>query len=372
VYGRLFDAAGNDMVGGEFRVNLTTAGDQSVPAVAASDSSLVVVYQMFDGAGSGLFARRLVSRMTPARFEVDPTDEPSSDGNGVLENGETAVVAPAWRNPDTDQALLSTATAFGGPAAGIYSIVDGAADFGVIPAGATRSCLATGNCFVLSVSGTRPVEHWDAQLTESATPPLSFVPRTRAVHIGDSFADVAHGSPFYRFVENVFHNGVIIRCGPGAFCPSFEVTREWMAFYVLRSQNPGFVPPPCVAGVERFTDVPASSVFCPWIEELARRGVVGGCGGGRYCPAGGVSRETMAVYLLLTREGSGYAPPACTAPFFNDVPASSPFCRWIEELARRLIVGGCGGGAYCPAALVSREQMAVFLTGTFGLLLYAP
>jgi hypothetical protein len=35
-------------------------------------------------------------------------------------------------------------------------------------------------------------------------------------------------------------------------------------------------------------------------------------------------------------------------------------------------VAGCGGGAYCPTAIVSREQMAVFLTGTFGLLLYAP
>ena len=77
-----------------------------------------------------------------------------------------------------------------------------------------------------------------------------------------------------------------------------------------------------------------------WIEELARRGVVAGCGGGNYCPQGSVTREAMAVYLLVTREGTGYTPPACTTPLFNDVPASSPFCRWIEELARRGIVGG--------------------------------
>jgi hypothetical protein len=57
---------------------------------------------------------------------------------------------------------------------------------------------------------------------------------------------------------------------------------------------------------------------------------------------------------------------------FNDVPASSPFCPWIEELARRGVVSGCGGGNYCPAAPVTREQMAVFISATFGLQLYGP
>jgi hypothetical protein len=57
---------------------------------------------------------------------------------------------------------------------------------------------------------------------------------------------------------------------------------------------------------------------------------------------------------------------------FSDVPETSAFCPWIEELARRGITGGCGGGNYCPTAPVTREQMAVFLTGTFGLTLYGP
>jgi len=37
----------------------------------------------------------------------------------------------------------------------------------------------------------------------------------------------------------------------------------------------------------------------------------------------------------VAKEGDGYVPPACTAPVFTDVPASSPFCRWIQELANR-------------------------------------
>ena len=62
-------------------------------------------------------------------------------------------------------------------------------------------------------------------------------------------------------------------------------------------------------------------------------------------------------------------PPACAAPPFADVPVTSPFCRWIAELARRGVVSGCGGGNYCPSASVTREQMSVFLSLTFGLLL---
>jgi hypothetical protein len=80
----------------------------------------------------------------------------------------------------------------------------------------------------------------------------------------------------------------------------------------------------------------------------------------------------MAPFVLVAKEGAAYAPPGCGTPLFADVPASSPFCRWIEELARRGVVTGCGGGSYCPSQPVTREQMSVFLTVTFGLTLYGP
>jgi hypothetical protein len=85
-----------------------------------------------------------------------------------------------------------------------------------------------------------------------------------------------------------------------------------------------------------------------------------------------VTREQLAVYLLATLEGTGYTPPACGVPAFSDVPASSGFCRWIEELRRRGVVTGCGGSLYCPTSVVGRDQMTVFLTVTFGLTLYGP
>jgi hypothetical protein len=138
-------------------------------------------------------------------------------------------------------------------------------------------------------------------------------------------------------------------------------------FVLIAKEGAGYAPPPC--GTPVFDDVPASSPFCRFIEELARRGVAGGCAPDLYCPADPVTREQMAVFVLRTLDPA-LTPPACTTPVFADVPAASPFCRWIEELARRNVVTGCAPGLYCPQQPVTREQMGVFISATFGLALY--
>ena len=102
-------------------------------------------------------------------------------------------------------------------------------------------------------------------------------------------------------------------------------------------------------------------------------GAVSGCGGGAFCPTSPIARDQMAVFLLRVLDPA-LVPPPCGVPVFGDVPASSPFCRWVEELARRGITGGCSSSPplFCPAAPVTRGQMAVFCTATFDLRLYGP
>jgi hypothetical protein len=75
----------------------------------------------------------------------------------------------------------------------------------------------------------------------------------------------------------------------------------------------------------------------------------------------------MAVFLLATLQGPGWAPPACTTPSFADMPCSSPFAPWVDELARRGVTAGCGSGNYCPNSTINRDQMAVFLSTNFNL-----
>jgi hypothetical protein len=120
-----------------------------------------------------------------------------------------------------------------------------------------------------------------------------------------------------------------------------------------------------------FLDVPPGNGYHDFVDTIALKKITGGCGNGSYCPSSATTREQMAVFVLTAKEGAGYAPPACSPPnTFTDVPETSPYCRWIEELANRGVVTGCGGGAYCPTSSVTREQMAVFLAATFSLALY--
>jgi hypothetical protein len=181
-----------------------------------------------------------------------------------------------------------------------------------------------------------------------------------------TFRDVPPTHFAWRFVEPLYEASVTGGCGGDDYCPDAAATRAQMAVFLLRSRfGSGYTPPPCANPV--FSDVPCAHPFAAWIYDLVARGVTAGCGGGLYCPDSPVTREQMAVFLLRTREGPAYTPPACVTPVFADVPCNSPFAAWIGELAARGIAGGCGGGNYCPLSPVTRAQMAVFLVVTFGL-----
>ena len=115
-----------------------------------------------------------------------------------------------------------------------------------------------------------------------------------------------------------------------------------------------------------FGDVPCPSTFADWVEALAAEGITGGCGGGNFCPANPVRRDQMAPFLLKAEHGSGYVPPAC-AGTFTDVACPSLFADWVEQLNAEGITGGCGGSNYCPLSNATRGQMAVFVVKTFSL-----
>ena len=185
-----------------------------------------------------------------------------------------------------------------------------------------------------------------------------------SVPISVDFLDVPPENPFHDDVNRVARNGVTAGCGNGDYCPSASVTRAQMAVFLLKAEHGSAFAPPACTGV--FGDVACPSAFADWVEQLAAEGVTAGCGGGNYCPDAPVTRAQMAVFLLKTKHGAAYAPPACTGQF-GDVACPSAFASWIEQLAAEGVTAGCGGGNYCPDAPNTRGQMAVFLSKTFSL-----
>ncbi len=110
-----------------------------------------------------------------------------------------------------------------------------------------------------------------------------------------------------------------------------------------------------------FADVPSTSGFYSFVNTLFLNGITTGCTGGNFCPTGVVTRAQMAVFILKSIFGSSYAPPACSAQLFTDVPCGHWADKWINDFATKGYTSGCGAGAYCPENPVKRDEMAVFL-----------
>jgi hypothetical protein len=115
------------------------------------------------------------------------------------------------------------------------------------------------------------------------------------------------------------------------------------------------------ASAQTFDDVPANYWAFSFIETLAANSITAGCGDGNYCPEDSVSRAQMAVFLERGMNGGDFIPPAATGNVFFDVESGDFAASFIEKLADDGITAGCGNNNYCPDAIVSRAQMAVFL-----------
>jgi hypothetical protein len=165
--------------------------------------------------------------------------------------------------------------------------------------------------------------------------------------IAPEFSDIAT-STFLDDIHWLFYEGITAGCGGGKFCPRAAVTRVQMAQFLVRAFN---YPP---TATDYFTDdngiVGESS-----INALAEAGVTGGCAPMLFCPTRPVTRAQMAIFLVNALN----LPPTATDYFDDDDGKTGEGA--INSLAEAGLTGGCGTRKYCPAANVTREQMAAFL-----------
>ena len=161
------------------------------------------------------------------------------------------------------------------------------------------------------------------------------------------FSDLT-GSKFYDDIIWLAEEGITAGCGGSKFCPNGTVTRGQMATFLVR----GFDLPP--TSHDYFSDDNANKHEAN-INALAASGITSGCDGGRYCPDGTVTRAQMATFIskALGLGGTNH-------DYFWDDNANKHEDR-INRFADADITSGCGGGKFCPDGAVTRGQMAAFL-----------
>jgi hypothetical protein len=91
------------------------------------------------------------------------------------------------------------------------------------------------------------------------------------------------------------------------------------------------------------------------INALFESGITGGCQPGLFCPAANVTRAQMAIFLV---RALGLPPPL--HDHFSDDNGMTGESQ-INSLYEAGVTGGCASGKYCPKSPVTRAQMAAFL-----------
>ena len=190
------------------------------------------------------------------------------------------------------------------------------------------------------------------------------------VAVGQTFDDVATDYWAWEFIERLYAAGITGGCNtsPLMYCPETTVTRAQMAVFLERGIHGASFVPPAVGASTGFGDVPTDYWAAAFIKQLVADGITVGCGSGNYCPENGVTRAQMAVFLLRSKHGGSYTPPAVGSDTgFGDVATDYWAAAFIKQLVAEGITAGCGNGNYCPEQPVTRAQMAVFLVRTFAL-----
>jgi hypothetical protein len=236
-----------------------------------------------------------------------------------------------------------------------------AADFEVAPPG---SGIWGGAYGISQIFADYPAQNWDLIVTTHEVGHNSgtkhthcYVPPIDMCYSGE----VSGGTPCYSGPTSVPPGGGTIMSYCHLLPPGeSNINLVFHPRCITEQMLPTIQGVTCLAAVPTFPDVPVTSPFFHYVETIYQLGITGGCQGGNYCPGNPVTRAQMAVFLIKSKYGAAYVPPACTG-VFGDVPCSSPFAIWIEKLASDGVTGGCGNGNYCPDSTVTRKQMAPFL-----------
>ncbi|MBL8233913.1 MAG: SBBP repeat-containing protein [Bryobacterales bacterium] len=288
---------------------------------------------------------------------------------------------------------------------------------GTVPAGATliactaqgATCLVTGNSYRIDLASLQAGRGMEINLRVRANPGL---PDGTALPVGALVQSFNHDSNLAdnSLVTNLFtapagtnctyalpSQAVQLPATAGTFtvnvttsfgCPWSATTgTEWTAFssatWVLGSgsvvvnfpANPLTVPrlgslnvagqrvillQQSTSSAAPYLDVPATHPFADTIRLMRYFGVTSGCNATDYCPDAVTTRGQMAVFIIRSLLGGDNFTHPA-APYFGDVPGTHPQYRHIQKMRELGITSGCTATNYCPDEPVTRAQMALFL-----------
>ncbi len=154
----------------------------------------------------------------------------------------------------------------------------------------------------------------------------------------------------------------------GFYCPEWTVARDQMAVFISRALAGGDDNVPDGPDTATFDDVSTDHWAYKYIEYCVANDIVQGFRLGTYAPAATVSRDAMAVFIARAVAGdNANVPDGPADATFDDVPTDHWAFKYVEYCVAEEIVHGYDAVTYGPTVIVSRDQMAVFISRAFDL-----
>lgn len=180
-----------------------------------------------------------------------------------------------------------------------------------------------------------------------------------------NFSDVSSSSWSWKYIQQIVGLGIIPPRTSTTFAPANPILRSEMALYLSAIYK-------AIKGVDApivktpFTDI--ATLTQDEKDAIARiwgLGLTAGTSDTTFSPALNVDRAQMAVFLVkLYRLITLIDPPNIPTPF-TDLGDPAYAQNWVGKLYGIKITAGISATEYGPKLLVTREQMATFISNTF-------
>ncbi|HEX8220430.1 MAG TPA: S-layer homology domain-containing protein [Chloroflexia bacterium] len=316
-----------------------------------------------DGAGNASFNLTLPQAAQGSFVSATATDDAGNTSEfSVCKQATGTAVATATSTATTQAGSTATNTPAGSTATN--TPVGGATN----TPGASATATSQGNSSATPGAGN-----------PSSTPTATATETTTTGPCTVSFPDVPQGSTFYDYVRCLACRGIIGGFSDGTFRPNERVTRGQLSKIIANAA--GFTEAPGEQVFEDVA--PGSPFYDYVQRLYHRGVIDGyRCGGaGEPCHAGNPpyfrpnSNATRGQISKIVAIAAGYQDPT-SAQSFADVPPGSTFHTWIENLTSRQVMSGypCGGpGEPCtdnkpyfrPGSNATRGQLAKIVSNTF-------
>jgi peroxiredoxin len=188
----------------------------------------------------------------------------------------------------------------------------------------------------------------------------------------DGFLDVNPDHWAYGEITACLAAGIVMGYEDGTYHPEGSVSRAQMAAYISRALAGDDASVPAGPATASFPDVATGHWAYKYVEYCQAQAIAGGYQDGTYQPDALVTRDQMAVYVaraIVDPTGddglASYTPPGTAT--FPDVATDHWAYKHVEYCQAQAIVGGYQDGTYQPDAVVTRDQMAVYVQRAFEL-----